>query len=555
MEWLQVGGSVWVVNGAERIRIEGSAWRVQDAGDEKETDKRGVSDARSDVPVSGDVIIVGGQGYGGAGGEAEVEAEANSKAWKLLQLHTINKGAPAFGAESEGAICKRLTRAGVAVWSWRGTESASSSEGGRLGERKRVNGNGNVRESRRTFASTSTNTSTLPSKNVKAYKQPVEALRSFRVSLFQLLPIEVERLPLHGNGVMMLGSGSGLLQEEDSRYRPLTRLASRALYACGLDCGSVWINADEHGRCAVASVGLPSHQQLLDMESIWGRAVAKLAQQLVEAETESGQGQKVLLGADPEFLLLSESGRVVSAARYLQGGHGAGCDSVLIGGQIKYPVAELRPAPTDSPTELARNIQKLLLQAAKRIPDQPPLRWAAGGMPAAGFSLGGHLHLSGVPLSGRLLRLLDSYIAFPLAMIESPAEQERRPRYGSLGDFRLQPHGGFEYRTLPSWLVSPLAAKAAFALALLCARECDALEACPAAEERYIDAYYAGDRDTLRGCMDELAMSMEETKSYRELAIWIEPLLDAIRSGKTWDTEADIRAKWGILRAGARSTV
>lgn len=387
---------------------------------------------------------------------------------------------------------------------------------------------------------------------VAAGKGQTTVQRRFRVSLYQLQPIAVEKLPLSGRGVVVRsGSGYGgseLLTEADSRYKPLTRLAVRALYASGLDSGVIELQADETGRCAVVTVSLPPVDESgTGAWSIWKEAERKHEERM---EAAGYRGAQVLLGADPEFLLLSESGKVVSAARYLEGGHGAGCDSVVIGGQIQYPVAELRPAPADSPAVLARNIQKLLQQAAQRIPDQPPLRWAAGGMPAAGFALGGHLHVSGVPLTGQLLHLLDSYIAFPLAMIESPAEQARRPRYGSLGDFRLQPHGGFEYRTLPSWLVSPLAAKAAFALALLCARESGTLVYCPAAEERYIDAYYAGDRDVLRGCLEDLAASMARTEAYRELGVWIEPLLGAIRAGKTWDTAADIRVKWGILPKG-----
>jgi hypothetical protein len=208
-------------------------------------------------------------------------------------------------------------------------------------------------------------------------------------------------------------------------------------------------------------------------------------------------------------------------------------------------VAELRPAPAKSPGELAANIRRLLSQAAARIPDGGALRWAAGGMPVPGFALGGHIHLSGVRLTGRLLRQLDSYVALPLAMIESSSERDRRPRYGGLGDFRLQPHGGFEYRTLPSWLASPLAAKAAFALALLCARESGTLSYRPSEDERIVDAYYAGDRETLRSrCLELLAESMAATPSYRELAGFIEPLLEAARKGSTWDVSVDIRKKW-----------
>nr|WP_239565684.1 hypothetical protein [Paenibacillus sacheonensis] len=336
------------------------------------------------------------------------------------------------------------------------------------------------------------------------------------------------------------------MPEEDARYRPIVRLAARALHACGLDNGIVEIADDGSGKCFVAAVRLPSSTAY--RAGIWRQAAAALAAELHAAELarNAGSAPGILLGADPEFVLLAQNGRIVSAARYLADGHGAGCDAVLVGGAVKHPIAELRPAPSPTPDGLARNLRRLLRDAARRIPDQPPLRWAAGGMPAAGFALGGHIHLSGVPLTGRLLRQLDSYVAFPLAMIESPSERARRPRYGALGDFRLQPHGGFEYRTLPSWLASPLAAKAAFALALLCARESEALGYLPSEEERYIEAYYMGDRETLAGCLEPLAASMAAVPSYAELARWIEPLLRAVREGRIWDAAGDFRAKWRV---------
>jgi hypothetical protein len=41
-------------------------------------------------------------------------------------------------------------------------------------------------------------------------------------------------------------------------------------------------------------------------------------------------------------------------------------------------------------------------------------------------------------------------------MIENPRSASlRRKRYGNLADFRIKKYGGFEYRTLGSWLVSP----------------------------------------------------------------------------------------------------
>ncbi|SDW61934.1 hypothetical protein [Paenibacillus sp. CF384] len=450
-------------------------------------------------PDAGDAVLVGRNGIGLADG------------WRELAKPplVINAGAAAFSAWDEEEVRRRLVRAGAATWPEE------------LGENR---------------------------------------VASYEVALFQLLPIAVERKRVGGQAEVMPGPPNKKILPEDSRYKPFVRLAVRALYACGLDNGIVELAEGEQGRCFVARITLPS---LADYrQGHWKEAVLRLQAELGVGESSGTGGawagagagatasSSILIGADPEFLLIDAEGRVVSAARYLEGGHGAGCDAVVVRGQIRYPIAELRPAPAAMPDELARNIRKLLQQASQRIPSEPALRWAAGGMPAAGFALGGHIHLSGVSLTGRLMRMLDSYVAFPLAMIETASEQSRRPKYGFLGDFRLQPHGGFEYRTLPSWLVSPLAAKAAFALALLCAREANSLSYCPAEEDRYVAAYYAGDSEVLRGCMEQLALSMRTTSSYRELEPWIEPLLVVIREGKKWDTTVDLRTKWRISVGG-----
>lgn len=442
------------------------------------------------TPDDGDAVIV----LASAGGGEDVLSRGTRG---LLRL---NDGAPAFAALEETERTKRMRMAGAAV---------SDPERPAMGR--------------------------------------------FAVSLFRLQPIAVERIARTRSGVYREAALSAAISKQDARYRPFVRLATRALYALGLDNGIVALETDDGGKCFVSGVSLPGREDYL--RGRWREATIGLANELTNAPdrrsapSASSDAPGILLGADPEFLLLGGDGRIVSAARYLAGDDGAGCDSVLVGGTIRYPIAELRPSPSPTPDGLARNIRVLLRRAARRIPDEPPLRWAAGGMPAAGFALGGHIHLSGVPLTGRLLRQLDSYVAFPLAMIESPAERARRPRYGVLGDFRLQPHGGFEYRTLPSWLVSPMAAQAAFALTLLCARETGSLDYVPATEDRFTAAYYAGERETLAGCADELAGALARTESYRELARWIDPLFRAIRAGRTWDAAGDFRRKWRVGRA------
>ncbi|MCA0758539.1 hypothetical protein KP806_26120 [Paenibacillus sp. N4] len=327
----------------------------------------------------------------------------------------------------------------------------------------------------------------------------------------------------------------------DPAMRRVARTAVQALYALGLDIGEAVVALGGDGRTAVrdARPGLA--------DATLAAAGLRRFAAWHAAESAAVKDRQLLIGADPEFVLVTPSGKVAAASRFFGAGAGgaAGADAVLVGRRLLYPVAELRPEPAADPAALAANVRRLLLRAAGKIGD-PALRWAAGAMPVPGLALGGHIHVSGAPLTSRLLRLLDSYAAFPLALVEDPAGRSRRPRYGKLGDFRRQPHGGFEYRTLPSWLVSPLAAKAAFAIALLCAREAAALPYIPALDERYAAAYYAGDRTELAGCLDGVASAMAATASYAELAPYIEPLLEAARRGSVWDESADIRVKWRI---------
>lgn len=381
--------------------------------------------------------------------------------------------------------------------------------------------------------------------------------RTFAVSLFHLHPIEVKRAAAAAarqqtgrdgstKGWTIDGPGNNrILEPANLLYNRLTRLALKALHAARLELGIVNINVEDSGRCTVRSIQLPEID--ISYGDAWRDAIQRFTAEWQSRSLScvDEEKQKLLIGADPEFLLLSKQGKVVSAARYLEGGHGTGCDAAVVGGRVMYPVAELRPAPAADPEQLAGHIRKLLIQANTRITDHS-LQWAAGGMPVAGFALGGHIHISGSRLTSRLLHQLDSYVALPLAMIETAGDHARRPRYGTLGDFRLQPHGGFEYRTLPSWLVSPLAAKGAFALMLLCARETDHLHYLPSRDDPIIEAYYSGDRLRLRSCLEPLIASIQATKSYGELCKWIDPVMAAARQGKSWDTQTDIRLKWRI---------
>ncbi|MBH5317805.1 hypothetical protein I6N90_08310 [Paenibacillus sp. GSMTC-2017] len=376
--------------------------------------------------------------------------------------------------------------------------------------------------------------------------------RVYCVSVVNLEPYSITRMESSGFRVIeedILSRTSGSIVNFsinnwplDAALRRVARTAVRALYTIGIDIGEAIIALGGDGRVTVRAVW-----PMFRDASQGAEAIERFAAWYAAASELYEDRSRILIGADPEFVLLMPSGKVAPASRFFGAGASgaAGADAMLVGRRLLYPVAELRPAPAESPAALAANVRRLLARAAVKISD-PTLRWVAGAMPVPGLALGGHIHISGAPLTGRLLRMLDSCVAYPLALVEDPAGRGRRPRYGALGDFRPQPHGGFEYRTLPSWLVSPAAAKGAFALALLCAREALQIGRIPAQEERYAEAYYSGDRTELASCLDMIASAISATESYAALAAYIEPLFEAARRGKTWDESVDIRTKWRL---------
>jgi len=363
-------------------------------------------------------------------------------------------------------------------------------------------------------------------------------VRLFEVPVFHLQPLAVRRV----------GPGSGLLPADWEGPHPLRRrleaAAVKALYAAGRDFGTVRLAASDDGAVRIAGpFGEPSERDL----PLWAEAIRTFRAALAE-EAETGRRPELLIGADPEFLLVGTDGRIVSASRYFPRDGAAGSDALRVRGRLRCPVAELRPDPAPDPAGLMRGIRGLMRRAeAMTAAADRPLRWLAGGMPVPGFALGGHLHLN-VPPSARLLRVLDSCVALPLAAAEDARALRRRPRYGALGDFRAK-HYGFEYRTPPSWLVSPLAAQAAFAAALLAARhtaELAALTGLPSEAESGRRAYYEGDRDALRAIARRVHDAMRRVPGYALYRRWIAPFFAALDRGAAWSEDTDIRPKWGL---------
>jgi hypothetical protein len=317
--------------------------------------------------------------------------------------------------------------------------------------------------------------------------------------------------------------------------------AVKTVYALGLDFGVVDLAYSAAGEADVVAVN-PCPELDERLADLFAQAIERFDQGWRQEQVRK---VPAVLGADPEFLLADEQGRIVHASRYLPKYGTAGSDVLTIRGVQRFPLAELRPEPASEPRQLIRNIRRAMLYAADQIKDHR-LIWVAGAMPANGFALGGHLHMSRIWLNSQLLRALDNYVALPLVLAEEARSTRRRPRYGFLGDFRRQKHGGFEYRTLPSWLVSPKITKGVVALTALIAANYRQLIQRPLARLEVQRMYYEGRKEELLPVAQSLWVELERLPDYASLANYLDPFKQTILTMQCWDERKDFRPAWKI---------
>lgn len=362
---------------------------------------------------------------------------------------------------------------------------------------------------------------------------------SYEVLVSQMKALQIRKVEYTG---IKQGKEQAVTREESTTlYKRIEKAAVKAAYSLNLSHAKIVLQSSNKGA-VVTEVNPYPWLLNKDVKKMYEQVVME-TELALQAEKESFSVP--MLGMDPEFLLLRENRMVVPASLFLDRNGEAGCDSIRQGGRRIYPVAELRPSPSAEPRELIRHLMHAFKRASSLITDRS-LIWCAGGMPVKGIPLGGHIHFSSVVLNFELLRALDNYLALPIAILEDPRSAGRRPRYGYLGDFRLQPYGGFEYRTLPSFLVSPMIAKGVVALAGLIALRYRDLNFRPLDQEKVHSAFYEGDRTTLRSVMEPLMQELIQLPEYRKFHKYMNPLVSALYEGKTWDETKDIRPMWNI---------
>lgn len=318
-------------------------------------------------------------------------------------------------------------------------------------------------------------------------------------------------------------------------------MAKRTLYVLGLDYGMVRMVIAAGRRPCVVRVDSSPVIRKRDLYSL----LHKL-DKIIEMANRTG-AMEVKLGADPEFMLYNtKNGRMTPASQFFPRDGVVGCDALRTPNRQSRPIAELRPRPALSPLRLMANIEDAMLSAYRLAPYRN-IKWLAGSRPFQGYSIGGHIHFSNVELNSHILRALDSYLGLPVFLLENrQTAVKRRVRYGYLADFRTKDYGGFEYRTLASWLISPQIAAAVLCLAKIVASNYLYLTRNCFLGTESQRAFYEGDQEHLRPMFNDIWSDLSNLDMYAVYEQELQIIPDMINSGISWDEREDIRKSWGI---------
>jgi len=385
----------------------------------------------------------------------------------------------------------------------------------------------------------------------------VKMERWYQVPLFDLQPLALFRAD---NKDVWLERG---VAHAHSRFREVAfdedvyatravRLAIRSLRALGLDFGlvSIGITARDRTICMNVTPTPVLHGQMLGLFA--DALQAFITRDSAEERNDQGMeanSPRFRMGADLEFMLRSSRGKLLLASKYLPRRGRVGCDDLSINRDGKrFPIAELRPDPAETPEGLMANIWETMGEAFGLIKSRSA-QWLAGSMPLSRYSLGGHLHYSDLPFSSRLVKALDTYLGFPVMMIEATdTAMKRRPQYGFLGDIRFKSHGGFEYRTPASWIVSPEVAAAVIALGYLVGVHYRELRTDLFVRPKKQRQFYRAEKSELQSEFQAVWREIEKTATYRRYREELRVIPEMVQQGIDWNEAVDIRTAWGLSR-------
>lgn len=342
----------------------------------------------------------------------------------------------------------------------------------------------------------------------------------------------------------------------DKDTQKVTALAQRAGYILGLDFCMVHAGIDVQGRPVILDI---SPVPVIPSQAIprFGEHVKKYITQWYShsqseidnpADSLTNKEFQVMLGADPEFMLRSSTtGELIYPSDFLAKEGNLGYDDRSERREgVFFPLAEVRPAPDLCPLKLTENIREILIRAATVLP--PDAEWLAGSLHFEQYQIGGHIHFSNCEINSALLRSLDNYLALPIMLVEDPGNSiRRRKQYGWLGSIRSKTHGGFEYRTPGSWLLSPEYTKSCLCLAKIVSTDYQYLTKDYLVNPELQKAFYQSKKYYFYEIFNELWQDIRQTSLYHKYATYLSPLVDLIQNRSHWNENIDLRQSWGVL--------
>lgn len=324
----------------------------------------------------------------------------------------------------------------------------------------------------------------------------------------------------------------------------LITLAIKSVYALGLDFGAVIIGKSLDDKLYVLDVDASCKDMSRNCLDAY---VKEFTSVLLKYDNLINKRINVTIGADPECMLKDkDSNSLIYASDFFskEGRYGLDARSIESGKKC-YPLVELRPQHSTDPRDVAESI-KYILQMVSDTIHYKNIGLYAGSMPVLDYWVGGHIHF-GMRPNFKLVRALDNYLALPVMMIEnSNSSRKRRVKYGALGNYRLKSHGGFEYCTLSSWLITPEIASGILCLAKVIAQEYLNLDEEFICNYSDVRAFYQVNKNYFKDKIDKILKNISETYTFAQYREELQPLFKNIIECKEWDETADLKENWGI---------
>lgn len=173
---------------------------------------------------------------------------------------------------------------------------------------------------------------------------------------------------------------------------------------------------------------------------------------------------RFMVGADPEFALLRPdivNERGVRAEAYHHARNLGMNAAEPFGSDLSGRQAEVRAHPSRFVVEVVSSLCDTLRWMSAAYPTND-YYWYAGAMIGTD-GIGGHIHIGRRrPGQDAAIKCLDKLTAIMIhekLCLDSKGAERRSAStvYGKFGDYRIQPHG-YEYRTMPTWMDTPLTA-------------------------------------------------------------------------------------------------